>query len=113
MGLSAGRAFQGLNHHLLDLGIAYLAGRSWPGLVVESFQARAFKKRERHLPTMPSEARIFRATVLLSSPSAQANTRRARRARSGWLRARWASDCNRSRSSSVNIRACLGRPVRI
>jgi hypothetical protein len=43
MGLSAGRAFQGLNHHLLDLGIAYLAGRSWPGLVVESFQA-SFQK---------------------------------------------------------------------
>src|SRR6266446_9190777 len=43
MGLSAGRAFQGLNHHLLDLGIAYLAGRSWPGLAVESFQA-SFQK---------------------------------------------------------------------
>src|SRR6516225_9780449 len=62
---------------------------------------------------MPSEVRIFRATVLLSSPWAQASTTRARRARAGWLRARWASDCSRSRSSSVKIRACLGRPVRI
>jgi hypothetical protein len=44
-GLSAGRAFQGLNHHLLDLGIAYFAGRSWPGLVVESFQASFQKAR--------------------------------------------------------------------
>src|SRR6516225_3339256 len=62
---------------------------------------------------MPSELRSLRATVLLSSPSAQASTTRARRASAGWLRARWASDCSRSRSSSVKIRACLGRPVRI
>jgi len=41
--LSPGCAFQGPNHHLLDLGIAYLAGCSGSGLVVESFLA-SFQK---------------------------------------------------------------------
>jgi len=61
---------------------------------------------------MPSEARIFRATAWLLSPSAQASTTRARRANRGWLRARWASDWSRSRSSSVKIRALFGSPGR-
>src|SRR6516162_10164047 len=71
---------KGLHDYPLDVSIAYLARRSEPRLVVESFQT---------------------------------SFQRARRASAGWLRARWASDCSRSRSSSVKIRACLGRPVRI
>src|SRR6516164_5163604 len=38
MRFSAGRAFQGLNDDPLDLGIAYLAGRSRSRFVIESFQ---------------------------------------------------------------------------
>jgi hypothetical protein len=38
MRLSAGRAFQGPKDYPLDLGIAYLAGRSRSGFVIESFQ---------------------------------------------------------------------------
>src|SRR5438046_9562036 len=39
MRLSARRALQGLNDHLLDPGIAYLAGRPGSRLVIKSFQA--------------------------------------------------------------------------
>ena len=62
---------------------------------------------------MPNEQRSLFATALLSSPSAQANTTRARRANRAWLRARWANDSSRRRSSSVTINGSLGRPVRI
>src|SRR6266568_1986533 len=62
---------------------------------------------------MPSEQRSLLAAALLASPSAQASTTRARRARSGWLRARWDKDWSRSRSSEVKINGFRGRPVRI
>jgi hypothetical protein len=39
MRLSARRALQGLNDHLLDPGIAYLAGRPGSRFVIKSFQA--------------------------------------------------------------------------
>src|SRR6202022_1761662 len=93
---------------------AWLTWRGAPGRGSSySPSRRACRNRERHLPTMPSEARTFRATVLLSHPWPHASTTRARRASSGWLRARWDSDWSRSCSSSVKINACLGRPVRI
>src|SRR3954447_8179419 len=75
--------------------------------------SRDSRNRDRHLPTIPNETRSFRATDLLSSPSALASNTRALRARSDWLRARCATDCSRSRSSSLRISGFLGRPVRI
>src|SRR5215831_20116156 len=45
MGLAARRALQGLNHHPLDVGVAYLTGRPRSRLVVESFQTRLQKSR--------------------------------------------------------------------
>jgi hypothetical protein len=45
MGLSSGRAFQSLNDHLLDLGIAYLARGPGSRLVIQSFQASLQKSR--------------------------------------------------------------------
>ena len=76
MRLSARPALQGLNDHLLDPGIAYLAGRPGSRLVIKSFQA-SFQKSGALLADHASEARTFRATVLLSSPSAHASTRRS------------------------------------
>jgi len=82
MRLSTGRAFQGLNDDPLDCGIADLAGRSRSGLVVESFQA-SFQKPRTPLAHHAQRGGSFRATALLSSPSAQASTTRARRANNG------------------------------
>src|SRR5439155_73469 len=111
MRLGARCTFQGLNHNLLDLSIADFAGRSGSRLVIESFQATP-QKSGAPLGYMPSEQRSFFAALLFASPWAQASTTRARRASAGWLRARWASDCSRSCSSSVKVKGRLGRPVR-
>jgi hypothetical protein len=112
MCFAAWRAFQGLNDYFFDLSIVHLAGCPWSRFVIQPFQP-SLQERERHLPIMPSEVRSFRATALLSSPAAHASTTRARRVSHDWLRARCASDWSRSRSASVNLNACLGRPVRI
>src|SRR3954464_12314174 len=106
------RAFQGLNDHLLHLAITHFAGRSWSRFVIYP-SSRDSRNRDRHLPTIPNETRSFRATDLLSSPSALASTTRALRARSDWLRARCATDCSRSRSSSLRISGFRVRRVRI
>src|SRR3989442_5424515 len=60
---------------------------------------RSHTNRVRHLPTVAGVARSRWATPLLSWPSAQANTMRARRASAGTERDRWARDSNSRRSS--------------
>src|SRR5215469_4811375 len=77
--VSPGRAFQGPNDYPPNLGIACLAGRSRSRFVIEALQTSLEKSR----PPFAHHAQqdpIFRATVLLLSPSAQASTTRARRA---------------------------------
>jgi hypothetical protein len=61
------RAFQGLNNDLLDLGIAYFAWRSGPGLVVESFQA-SFQKSPAPLAHHAQRAAQFPGDTLIALP---------------------------------------------
>src|SRR6266478_629761 len=71
MRLSPRRAFQGLNDHLFNLGIAHTARCPRRSLIIDSLQP-ALKNRERHLTTMPGETRSLRATSWLLRPPADA-----------------------------------------
>ncbi len=75
--------------------------------------SRSRTNRPRHLQTVVCDMRSRLATVLLSCPSAHVSTIRARRARRGAVRERWANESSRTRSSSVRISATLGRPSRM
>src|SRR5947208_15730409 len=91
MRLRARRTFQSPNHNLLHLRISDFAGRSRSRLVIESFQASLQKSRAPLAHHAERTAQSLGHGVV-SQPSAQASTTRARRARSGWLRARWDKD---------------------
>jgi hypothetical protein len=71
---------------------------------------RSRTNRPRHLQTVVCDIRNRFATTLLSCPSAHARMIRARRARCGAVRDRWANESSRTRSSSVRISATFGRP---
>src|SRR5437667_7467657 len=93
--------FQRADEHALDVGVGNRPRRAGARLIVQALETGT--QAARHLLTVRSLAYSFRATTLLAKPSPHSKTSRARRARCGLARARFANEISVGRSASVDL----------